>query len=77
MALLKKCVLTLLLILPAVTEAQRLPQDVVPDHYDLTFTPDLAQATFAGEETIQVKLLKPDLALALSWWSVTFPNTAS
>jgi uncharacterized protein (TIGR02246 family) len=24
---------------------------------------------------IQVKLLKPDLALALTWWSVTFPNS--
>jgi hypothetical protein len=24
---------------------------------------------------IQVKLLKPDLALALSWWSVSFPNS--
>jgi aminopeptidase N/puromycin-sensitive aminopeptidase len=66
MALLRKCVLILLLILPAVTEAQRLPQDVVPDHYDLTFTPDLAKATFAGEETIQVKLLKPSAAITLN-----------
>jgi hypothetical protein len=24
---------------------------------------------------IQVKLLKPDLALALTWWSVTFPSS--
>jgi ketosteroid isomerase-like protein len=24
---------------------------------------------------IQVKLLKPDLALALTWWSVSFPNS--
>src|SRR5215471_8923916 len=66
MALLKKCVLILVLILPALAEAQRLPQDVVPDHYDLTFTPDLAQATFAGEETIQVKLLKPSAAITLN-----------
>jgi aminopeptidase N/puromycin-sensitive aminopeptidase len=66
MALLKKCVFILVLILPALAEAQRLPQDVVPDHYDLTFTPDLAQATFAGEETIQVKLLKPSAAITLN-----------
>jgi hypothetical protein len=26
-------------------------------------------------ERIQVKLLKPDLALALTWWSVTFPSS--
>jgi hypothetical protein len=24
---------------------------------------------------IQVKLLKPDLALALTWWSISFPNS--
>jgi hypothetical protein len=24
---------------------------------------------------IQVKLLKPDLALALTWWSVSFPSS--
>ena len=26
-------------------------------------------------ERIQVRLLKPDLALALTWWSVTFPTS--
>jgi aminopeptidase N/puromycin-sensitive aminopeptidase len=66
MALLKKCVFVLLLILPALAEAQRLPQDVVPDLYDLTFSPDLAQATFTGEETIQVRLLKPSAAITLN-----------
>jgi hypothetical protein len=24
---------------------------------------------------IQVKLLKPDLGLALTWWSISFPTT--
>lgn len=24
---------------------------------------------------IQIKLLKPDLALALTWWSISFPNS--
>jgi ketosteroid isomerase-like protein len=24
---------------------------------------------------IQVKLLKPDLALALTWWSISLPNS--
>jgi hypothetical protein len=27
---------------------------------------------FIHAKRIQVKLLKPDLALALTWWSVTF-----
>src|SRR5262249_27117054 len=66
MALLKKCVLTLFLILPALAEAQRLPQDVIPDHYDLTFTPDLAQAAFTGEETIQVGVLNPAASVTLN-----------
>jgi len=30
---------------------------------------------FINPARIQVKLLKPDLALALTWWSVTFPNS--
>jgi hypothetical protein len=30
---------------------------------------------FIQPKRIQVKLLKPDLALALTWWSVSFPNS--
>jgi hypothetical protein len=30
---------------------------------------------FITPARIQVKLLKPDLALALTWWSVTFPSS--
>ena len=37
--------------------------------------PDRNAMGFIIPARIQVKLLKPDLALALSWWSVTFPNT--
>src|ERR1700675_4232455 len=38
--------------------AQRLPENVVPDSYDLKFEPDLASATFAGDELIHVHLQK-------------------
>jgi hypothetical protein len=37
--------------------------------------PDRAAMGFANPTRIQVKLLKPDLALALTWWSITFPTT--
>jgi hypothetical protein len=37
--------------------------------------PDRNSMGFITPVRIQVKLLKPDLALALSWWSVTFPST--
>src|SRR6187200_3467592 len=36
--------------------AQRLPQTTTPDHYDLVITPNLAEATFAGDEAINVTI---------------------
>jgi len=37
--------------------------------------PDRSAMGFITPARIQVKLLKPDLALALTWWSVSFPST--
>jgi len=37
--------------------------------------PDRNSMGFITPARIQVKLLKPDLALALSWWSVSFPSS--
>ena len=37
--------------------------------------PDRSTMGFIQPKRIQVKLLKPDLALALTWWSVTFPSS--
>ena len=56
----------LLVFLPLMAFAQRLPQDVSPQHYALTFTPDLEKATFTGDEEIQVQLLKPTAAITLN-----------
>ncbi len=53
-------------ILPALAGAQRLPEGAVPRHYDLTFTPDLAKATFTGQETIEVDILKPGASVTLN-----------
>ncbi len=52
--------------------AQRLPGTVVPEHYQLTFTPDLEQKTFAGEEVIQVLLLEPTKAITLHALEIEF-----
>jgi len=30
---------------------------------------------FIQPKRVQVRLLKPDLALALTWWSVSFPSS--
>jgi uncharacterized protein (TIGR02246 family) len=37
--------------------------------------PDRKAMGFIQPKRIQVKLLKPDLALALTWWSVAFPGS--
>jgi hypothetical protein len=37
--------------------------------------PDHNAMGFIEPKRIQIKLLKPDLALVLTWWSVTFPSS--
>src|SRR5216684_2690012 len=54
---------------------QRLPQNVVPESYDLTFTPDLAAAAFSGDETIHVRLQKPASSITLSSAEIAFTET--
>ena len=49
----------------APASAQRLSDDVVPEHYTLWFAPDLEAATFRGDETIRVQLRTPSTAIAL------------
>jgi aminopeptidase N len=55
--------LTAGLAMPA--HAQRLGGTVVPDHYDLHFTPDLARETFDGEAAVRVRLTAPSDAITL------------
>jgi uncharacterized protein (TIGR02246 family) len=37
--------------------------------------PDRNAMGFIEPKRIQIKLLKPDLALALTWWSLSFPSS--
>ncbi|HEY6271462.1 MAG TPA: M1 family metallopeptidase [Terriglobales bacterium] len=62
----RKYLWTVFILLPALGEAQRLPEGVVPQHYDLRFTPDLPKATFTGEETIDVEIVKSVSAITLN-----------
>jgi aminopeptidase N/puromycin-sensitive aminopeptidase len=55
--------------------AQRLPESVIPESYDLKFEPNLAKATFSGEETIHVKLLKPAASITLNSAEIEFVET--
>lgn len=56
------CVILILLFLGFAglqSQAQRLPTTVVPEHYKLFLDPSIEGRTFAGEETIQVRIAKP------------------
>ncbi len=44
----------------------RLPRTVVPRRYDLTLEPDLAAATFAGTESVEVEVGEPTTEIVLN-----------
>src|SRR5579859_383399 len=72
MALLKKFLWVIPLLLPALAGAQRLPFGVTPQHYALTFTPDLNKAVFSGEETIDVEVNKVTNTIVLNALELKF-----
>ena len=46
--------------------AQRLPANVRPEHYTLAITPDIANATFSGNEIIDLTLAQPSKTITLN-----------
>ena len=62
----------LALVIAVDAAAQRLPGTAIPSHYDLTVAPDLAAATFTGDETIVVELPKPTDRIVLNAAEITF-----
>jgi aminopeptidase N len=59
-------VVAALLTLTAGASAERLPSWAHPEHYQLTFYPDLQAAKFRGEEAIDVVLRQPSATLTLN-----------
>jgi aminopeptidase N/puromycin-sensitive aminopeptidase len=59
-------VIVMFLLIPAATCAQRLPQDVVPNHYKLFLDPNISGRSFSGEETIDLHVLKPASVITLN-----------
>ncbi|MCA9804604.1 MAG: M1 family metallopeptidase [Cyanobacteria bacterium HKST-UBA02] len=51
---------------PALDAEIRLPRNVVPSHYDLTFRPDLTAFTFSGEEVVDIEVLEPTGTIKLN-----------
>jgi aminopeptidase N len=56
--------------------AQRLPEVARPENYKLTFTPDLEKATFQGDETISIRVLKPTSEITLNAVDIDFQEVA-
>ena len=64
----------LVLLFSITCASQRLPEGVVPEHYQLTFTPDLRTATFSGDEFIDARLTKPTLTITLNAAEIKFKS---
>ena len=65
-------ILVALLCLAPMAGAHRLPDTVIPSHYKMTLTPDLKNATFGGEETIDVKVAQPATEITLNSADIEF-----
>jgi len=63
-----------LLAITSPASAQRLPDTVVPEHYTLAFTPDLATATFGGRATITVQLAAASREVVLNAAELAFDS---
>ena len=68
----KQTLVVLLSFLSAAAFAARLPQTVIPSHYAVTITPDLAKETFSGEVTIDVDVKEPVASITLHGIGFTY-----
>jgi aminopeptidase N len=65
-------VLSFFVLTISLASAQRLPEGARPENYKLTFTPDLENAKFEGEETIAIRLRKPSSEITLNAVDIDF-----
>src|SRR5215469_2941932 len=54
--------------------AQRLPELATPENYKITLAPDFDKDNFAGEETIQIRVLKPTSEIVLNSAEIEFQS---
>ena len=56
--------------------AQRLPEVARPENYKLIFTPDLEKATFEGDETITIRVVKTTSEITLNAADLTLHDVS-
>src|SRR5262249_524105 len=66
MSPLKRSIFLLLAMWPALAWAQRLPHGVVPEHYDLTFSPHPPRAPLTGDKHIDVNVAASTASVTLN-----------
>jgi aminopeptidase N/puromycin-sensitive aminopeptidase len=70
----RRAIVAAALLLSAIPAFARLPKSVVPSHYVLTITPDLANETFVGDETIDVDVKEAVGAIVLNAVALDLTN---
>ena len=71
----RKIGLPVILLLPSLclmANAQRLPDNAAPDGYRITLAPNFQKDNFTGDETIQIRVLKPTANLVLNALDIEF-----
>jgi aminopeptidase N len=76
MAPLRKVILVLAVLLPMAAAAQRLPFGITPQHYAVTFAPDLEKAVFSGDETIDLEINKATRTIVLNAIELEFQEAS-
>ena len=63
-----------LFLLAATGAAQHLPDTAIPEHYQITLAPDFGKENFVGDETLQIRVLKPTPSITLNALEITFQD---
>ena len=68
--------LSIVLVFSSFSIAQRLPNTVVPENYKITLTPNFEKDNFSGEETIQIRVVKPTATVTLNSLEIEFEEAS-
>ena len=76
MKIIKAILLIIGSFLSIASQAQRLPVNTVPESYHITLAPNFDKDNFSGEETIQIRVLKPTSSIVLNALDIQFHDVS-